>query len=45
MPYNIYFCPNFILLYTPRWLDNIKMDLGEIVWGGIGAIGGLNVAS
>jgi hypothetical protein len=21
-----------------RWTDNIKMDLGEIVWGGIGWI-------
>jgi hypothetical protein len=22
-----------------RWMDNIKMDLGEIVWGGVDWIG------
>jgi hypothetical protein len=22
-----------------RWVDNIKMDLGEIAWGGVGWIG------
>jgi hypothetical protein len=22
-----------------RWVDNIKMDLGKIVWGGVGWIG------
>jgi hypothetical protein len=23
-----------------RWLDNIRMDLGEIGWGGLDRIGG-----
>jgi hypothetical protein len=23
----------------PRWVDNIKMDLGEICWSGVGWIG------
>jgi hypothetical protein len=26
-------------LGRPRWMDNIRMDLGEVGWGGVDRIG------